>query len=216
MFTMLLCAEHIIPIAGEPIDDGAVLVRDGRIVEVGGAQRMKAHYPQEEVRDFGRSAIMPGFVDCHTHLEYTALRGIVHDVPYAEWLVTEHAKADMMSRDDRYDSAVIGGMEMIAGGVTTVADFTSTGASFEAAQDVGLRGKFYRSVGATSKSQVDTAIEEAVADIKRWRSEADPDRMQIGIAPKALHACHPTIFSKVNEVAEKLDLPVAMHVAGSY
>ena len=216
MFTMLLCAEHIIPIAGEPIDDGAVLVRDGRIVEVGGAQRMKAHYPQEEVRDFGRSAIMPGFVDCHTHLEYTALRGIVHDVPYAEWLVTEHAKADMMSRDDRYDSAVIGGMEMIAGGVTTVADFTSTGASFEAAQDVGLRGKFYRSVGATSKSQVDTAIEEAVADIECWRSEADSDRMQIGIAPKALHACHPTIFSKVNEVAEKLDLPVAMHVAGSY
>ena len=127
MFTMLLCAEHIIPIAGEPIDDGAVLVRDGRIVEVGGAQRMKAHYPQEEVRDFGRSAIMPGFVDCHTHLEYTALRGIVHDVPYAEWLVTEHAKADMMSRDDRYDSAVIGGMEMIAGGVTTVADFTIAG-----------------------------------------------------------------------------------------
>ncbi len=41
----------------------------------------------------------------------------------------------MMSRDDRYDSAVIGGMEMIAGGVTTVADFTSTGASFEAAQE---------------------------------------------------------------------------------
>ena len=77
MFAMLLCAEHIIPIAGEPIDDGAVLVRDGRIVEVGGAQRMKAHYPQEEVRDFGRSAIMPGFVDCHTHLEYTALRGIM-------------------------------------------------------------------------------------------------------------------------------------------
>ena len=43
MFTMLLCAEHIIPIAGEPIDDGAVLVRDGRIVEVGGAQRMKIY-----------------------------------------------------------------------------------------------------------------------------------------------------------------------------
>ena len=35
MFTMLLCAEHIIPIAGEPIDDGAVLVRDGRIVGAG-------------------------------------------------------------------------------------------------------------------------------------------------------------------------------------
>lgn len=99
---MLLCSPcYSVPnissrLQASPIDDGAVLVRDGRIVEVGGAQRMKAHYPQEEVRDFGRSAIMPGFVDCHTHLEYTALRGIVHDVPYAR-LVTEHAKADMMS-----------------------------------------------------------------------------------------------------------------------
>ncbi len=213
---MLLCAEHIIPIAGEPIDDGAVLVRDGRIVEVGGSQRMKAHYPQEEVRDFGRSAIMPGFVDCHTHLEYTALRGIVHDVPYSEWLALEHAKADRMSHDDRYDSAVIGGMEMIAGGVTTVADFTSTGASFEAAQDVGLRGKFYRSVGATVKSQVGSAVEAALSDIERWREQADPERTVIGIAPKALHACHPSIYRLVNEASERYGLPVAMHVAGSY
>lgn len=111
---MLLCAEHIIPVTQPPIDDGAVLVRDGRIVEIGGAQRMKARYPEEEVRDFGRAAIMPGFIDCHTHLEYTVLRGVVHDVPYAEWLAHEHAKADMMTRDDRYDSALLGGMEMLS------------------------------------------------------------------------------------------------------
>ena len=36
------------------------------------------------------------------------------------------------------------------------------------------------------------------------------------IAPKALHACHPTVFSKVNAIAEEMGLPVAMHVAGSY
>ncbi len=213
---MLLCAEHIIPVTQPPIDDGAVLVRDGRIVEIGGAQRMKSRYPEEEVRDFGRAAIMPGFVDCHTHLEYTVLRGIVHDVPYAEWLAHEHAKADMMTRDDRYDSALLGGMEMLSGGVTTVADFTGTGASREAVRDLGLRSVIYRSVGVPEKSKVDSTIAEAVEDIRAWRQDSDSNLTRIGIAPKALHACHPTVFSKVNQVAEEMDLPVAMHVAGSY
>lgn len=213
---MLLCAEHIIPVTQPPIDDGAVLVRNGRIVEIGGAQRMKAHYPEEEVRDFGPCAIMPGFVDCHTHLEYTALRGIVHDVPYAEWLALEHAKADKMSHDDRYDSALLGGLEMISGGVTTVADFTSTGASCEAVDDLGLRSVIYRSVGATEKSKVDDAVGAAVSDIDAWMERSDLNRMRVGIAPKALHACHPTVFKKVNKIAAEKHLPVAMHVAGSY
>ena len=216
MSGMLLCAEHIIPVTQPPIDDGAVLVRDGRIVEIGGAQRMKARYPEEEVRDFGRSAIMPGFVDCHTHLEYTALRGIVHDVPYAEWLAHEHAKADRLTHDDRYDSALLGGMEMLAGGVTTVADFTSTGASCEAVRDLGLRSVIYRSVGVPEKAKVDSAMKAAVEDIQDWRGDSDPALTRIGVAPKALHACHPTVFKRVNEVAAKLDTPVAMHMAGSY
>ena len=213
---MLLCAEHIIPVTQPPIDDGAVLVRDGRIVEIGGAQRMKSRYPEEEVRDFGRAAIMPGFVDCHTHLEYTALRGIVHDVPYAEWLAHEHAKADMMTRDDRYDSALLGGMEMLSGGVTTVADFTSTGASLEAVRDLGLRSVIYRSVGVPEKAKVDSAILEAAKEVKAWAEESDPELIHVGIVPKALHACHPTVFARVNELADKLNIPVAMHIAGSY
>ncbi|MDO5043100.1 MAG: amidohydrolase family protein, partial [Slackia sp.] len=186
MSGMLLCAEHIIPVTQPPIDDGAVLVRDGRIVEIGGAQRMKARYPEEEVRDFGRAAIMPGFVDCHTHLEYTVLRGIVHDVPYAEWLAHEHAKADMMTRDDRYDSALLGGMEMLSGGVTTVADFTGTGASREAARDLGLRSVIYRSVGVPDKAKVDSAIKAAVEDVQAWSADSDPAITRVGIAPKAL------------------------------
>ncbi len=213
---MLLCARHILPVTQPPIEDGAILVRDGRIAEIGGAQRMRTHYPDEEIRDFGLAALMPGLVDLHTHLEYTALRGIVHDVPYAEWLLAEHAKADKMTRDNRYDSAVIGGLEMLSGGVTTLADFSSTGASFEALQDLGLRAVVYRSVGVSSKHDVDAAMDKALADVEAWSAAADRDRMRVGIAPKALHACHPSVFKRVNEAANRLGIPVAMHVAGSY
>ena len=213
---MLICAAHIIPVTAPVIDDGAVLVRDGRIVEIGGAQRMKSRYPQEEVRDLGQAAIMPGLVDCHTHLEYSVLRGLVHDVPYAEWLADEHAKADNMTWDDRYDSATLGCMEMISGGITTVADFSSTGASLEAIQNTGMRAVVYRSVGVPEKANVEGAVANAVKDIQAWKDSSDGDRITIGIAPKALHACHPSLFAKVNALAEETGIPVAMHVAGSH
>ncbi len=78
----------MLPITSEPIHNGAVLVRDGAIRDVGDAAMLKLRYPDEEVSDFGQAAILPGFVDLHTHLENAVMRGIVHDVPYATWIMT--------------------------------------------------------------------------------------------------------------------------------
>ena len=82
---MLLTAKYVIPITSPYIEDGAVLVRDDKILDLGPASQLKDKYPMEEVRDFGLSALMPGFVDLHTHLGYTALRGMFGDLPYADW-----------------------------------------------------------------------------------------------------------------------------------
>ncbi|MBQ9690526.1 MAG: amidohydrolase family protein [Eggerthellaceae bacterium] len=212
---MILTARYIIPIEGQPLENGALVVRDELILDIGPSEEMLEKYPHDEVKDFGRAAIMPGLVDLHTHLEYSALRGIVHDVPYAEWLALEHKKADLMTYDDRLNSARIGCMEMIQGGVTTVAEFSSSGASLEAIKEMGLRASVYRSVGALEKSAVGTAVDSAVSDIRTWRENSDDSLIHIGIAPKALHACHPELFSQVNAIAEKDNLPVAMHIAGS-
>lgn len=82
---MLLTAKYVMPITSPFIEDGAVVVHDDKIVAVGPAAKLKAEYPDEEVRDFGLAAISPGFVDLHTHLRYTALRGLFEDMPYADW-----------------------------------------------------------------------------------------------------------------------------------
>ena len=76
---MLLMARYVLPVSRHYIEDGAVLVRDDKVVEVGPAQDLKARYPEEEVRDFGMAAIMPGFVDCHSHLEYSIMRGLLNE-----------------------------------------------------------------------------------------------------------------------------------------
>ncbi|MDL1910762.1 imidazolonepropionase [Chloroflexi bacterium CFX6] len=50
------------------IEDGAVVVRDEKIVAVGTTTELKAAHPDEPTLDASRCVVMPGFVDPHTHV----------------------------------------------------------------------------------------------------------------------------------------------------
>ena len=50
------------------IEDGAVVVRDEKIVAVGTTAELRASYPDEPTLDANRCVLMPGFVDPHTHV----------------------------------------------------------------------------------------------------------------------------------------------------
>lgn len=212
---MLLCAQYILPITSEPFQDGAVLVRDGLIRDIGKVEMLKLRYPEEEVVDFGLAALMPGLVDLHTHLENSVMRGIVHDVPYTTWVMSVAEKSSKMDVGDWYDSAILGGLDALSSGITCVADITVTGAACTATQKLGLRSVIYREVGAMDKRRVDYAMRMAENDIMHWREEVDPSRITIGVAPAALYICHPSVFGRVAEFAERENMPMAMHLAGS-
>lgn len=212
---MLLCAQYILPITAKPLQEGAVLIRNGVIRDIGTADMLKVRYPDEEVADYGQAALMPGLVDLHTHLENSVMRGIVHDVPYTTWIVSILEKSAKMDVGDWYDSAILGGLEALSSGITCIADITTTGAACTATQKLGLRSVIYREVGAMDKRRVDYAMRVAENDILHWREEVDAERITIGVASAAMYACHPSVFGKVSEFAAKEDIPVAMHLAGS-
>ncbi len=72
-------ASQLLTLAGGPqrghalgnlgiLEDGAVVIRDERIVAVGTTDELRAAYPDEPTLDAGGCVLMPGFVDPHTHL----------------------------------------------------------------------------------------------------------------------------------------------------
>ena len=119
---MLLCAKYILPVTSAPFEDGAILVRDGRICDIGKIDALKLRYPEEEVVDYGLAALMPGLIDAHTHLENSVMRGLVHDVPYATWMRAVAECSTKMDASGWYHSAVLGGLDALSSGITTVAD----------------------------------------------------------------------------------------------
>ncbi len=189
-----------------------MLVRGNKIADIGDANTLIAKYPEEEVRDFGVSAIMPGFVDAHTHLEYSALRGLLYDMPYAQWKMQLTKKAQRFAYRDWIDSALLGALEAVRSGITTISDVTPTGASLRAANDIGLRGIVYREVGTNEKAEIPYVLQSAYRDIERWRENSNPDLIQVGIAPYSLYTCHPGVFPEIAEYASD-GTPVALHLA---
>lgn len=56
------------------IQNGAVGVREGRIVTVGGTRRVEASFKADETIDASGKVVLPGFVDSHTHLVFAGGR----------------------------------------------------------------------------------------------------------------------------------------------
>ena len=76
---LLHSATQLLTLAGGPqrgrelgrlgiIEDGAVLIREEKIVAVGSTVELRAAYPHEPTLDAAGCVVMPGFVDPHTHL----------------------------------------------------------------------------------------------------------------------------------------------------
>src|SRR5699024_7141458 len=65
--TQAITGGYVVPVDGEPIDGGTVLISDGRIVDVGndGDVDVPAH---AHVTDVAGAWVLPGFVDAHAHL----------------------------------------------------------------------------------------------------------------------------------------------------
>nr|HQU93095.1 amidohydrolase family protein [Pyrinomonadaceae bacterium] len=139
----ILTADHVLPISSDPIANGAVAIDGDKIVDVGLRDDIITMFPNADVEDFGQAAILPGFVNCHSHLELTALRGgldaVEHD--FRSWLLKANELRAELSDDDIVRWAIAGAREGAAAGVTCFGDIGRFGhAGVAALKEVGLRG----------------------------------------------------------------------------
>lgn len=66
-------AGRVLTMTGPPLEGAAVVVRDGRVAWTGPEAALPADAP-EEVLDVEGAAVVPGFVDAHTHLVFAGVR----------------------------------------------------------------------------------------------------------------------------------------------
>jgi aminodeoxyfutalosine deaminase len=216
--TKLYCARWVLPVASEAIEGGAVAVEGTRVAGVGARAALEAHFPGAEVEDFGEAAITPGLVNCHTHLELTAMRGLLDPLEgdFFAWLrkVTV-SRNERMTDEDLYASAAWGAVEALRAGVTCVGDASDAGhATMRALGDAGLRGVVFQEAFGADGREARQQFEKARARIARLRP-SETRLVRLGLSPHSPYTVSRPLIRMLTGFALDEELPVMMHAAES-
>lgn len=204
-------ARWVVPVTSPPVREGAVAVEDGRIAYVGPARGA----PAGESRDLGDALLLPGLVNAHTHLELTALRGVVPDLPFAQWIATlQRAKTSVMTPPLYLDAAVLGIAEGLLAGITTYADTCDSGVAIDAMRHMGVRGIMYQEVFGPHPADCDRSMRELRAKLALLEPKTTP-LVRLGVSPHAPYTVSDALFEAVRDLTSDSRLPVAVHTAES-
>src|SRR5687767_2262677 len=198
---------------------GAVGIRDGRIVSVGG----EPDGPWDTRIDAGGSYLLPGFIQTHVHLCQTLFRGFADDMPLLEWLrrrvwPLEAAHSPRTLRA----SARLAAAELLRTGTTSVLTMESvhdTDVVFETLEASGLRatvGKcmmdFDDDVPARLREKTKQSIDESLALKKRWHGAAN-GRLRAAFAPRFAVSCSRELLEAVAHLSVAENVLVHTHAS---
>src|SRR5881227_7363 len=83
---ILITGGTVLTMAGPDIENGSVVISGGKIVAVGPSSQVDPKYTAKTTIHARGSAVMPGFVNAHTHVPMTLFRGIADDRDLMDWL----------------------------------------------------------------------------------------------------------------------------------
>jgi cytosine/adenosine deaminase-related metal-dependent hydrolase len=205
--TWTLTARWVFPVCTAPLERGVVTIAEDRIVAVEPNGTRRADL------DLGESAILPGLVNAHTHLDLTGLRGrIAFTGDFTAWL--RGVIADRRQRSATQVKADIrtGVAESLAGGVTLLGDIAAGGASWELLAESPLRAVVFHELLGLTKARAGAAVSQA----SNWLAEhpATPT-CRAGLSPHAPYSVRGSLFSEAALLASKCQplAPLAVHLA---
>lgn len=196
--------------------DGAVAIREGKIVECGAAGDLATRYQADETIDADGGIIMPGLVNGHCHAAMTLFRGYAENVTLDAFLEKlSHVETNYVSPETVYLGAAVACAEMALGGITSFVDmYWYPDETVRAARGLHMSivagPVFVAFPGFDDLAEWPMRTEFASAFAQRHR---DADGVFPALAP---HGCYTLDEAKLTEltgIAETLDLPVHIHAS---
>ncbi|MDN9292954.1 M20/M25/M40 family metallo-hydrolase [Clostridioides difficile] len=198
----------------EVIFDGALVVKDNKIADIGNSKEIESKYTDvKKIIDAKGKVLFPGFINTHNHLFQTLLKGLGDDMVLKDWLETmTFPAANYLEPKDTYDAAMLGCIEGLRSGITTMVDYMYPHSKpglcdgiIDAYKELGIRGILGRGCMNTGAQfgvhpGIMQDVETVEKDVRRLfekHHNTENGRIKIGVAPAA-------IWSNSQEMLEML------------
>lgn len=210
--------------SGSPIAGGAVAIEGNEIVDVGTEFDLTNRYPHAERLDYPHHAILPGLINCHTHLDLTRFQnfngdpvrkmggGVVNSI---DWLIQCMEYKHKISQSILREAVEEGLEHCIESGTTCVADMGNYEGVFALVEQKGLRGVIFPEVISIGDRVSKDLFESALAIVEKYQ-ELDSDLISVGMGPYSPYTLSRNILRILGQYCRSSQLPLMMHVASSF
>lgn len=184
---------------------GSVLVEDGKIASIGSPDW--APSADGTVDGRGKKALLPGFVNAHTHAAMNLLRGIGEEAPLMEWLKEKIWPAEAkLGREHVYWGTRLALLEMAANGITAFGDmYFFMDAVVEASLEMGMKCAVSRGIVGPEQVKLDEGLQ--LADARKGRE----DFVTVQLAPHAPYTVPLAFLKEIVAAAKDRDLGIHFH-----
>lgn len=198
------------------IENGAVLITGNKIVDLGKASTLETKHSTKEILDSGNSIIMPGLINTHTHAAMSYLRGLADDLPLNEWLEKHIWPVEAKVFSPKYvgKASRLAILEMVKAGTTMFSNMSFfeevTG---RVAQQAGIRALVAGGILNFPTPSAKTPVEALDNSEKQIKEFQNFELVKVAVAPHSIYTCDKEILLKANELANKYDARIHIHIS---
>jgi len=205
--TQNLGAEWVFPITSPPLYRHTVVVEGGIIQEIRPVRDSDTFYPNH--------CLMPGLINAHTHLAYTAFRNLFDDYAFFPWIRKLTESKLKLTEEEIVASTHLGILENIQAGITCVADMCDLEPALRALSQSPLRGTFYWEVFGVEKEQAKKSWSFLESSFPKLKQQYESERLDVGISPHSCYTVRPELFEQIGNWARQHNVPISFHIAES-
>jgi 5-methylthioadenosine/S-adenosylhomocysteine deaminase len=205
-------------VEGQPaLDRASVYIKGDRIIDIQEEVLDTSLSQGAHIIDATNAMIMPGLINAHGHTAMTIFRGLADDLPLKQWLFEKifPAEAKHLSPETVYWGALLGCVEMIASGTTTVSDgYFYQDATVQAVHKAGMRGLVAQGVVDFPAPGVPDPHENLRAGkqfIEKWLSFSD--LITPGLFCHSPTTCSEKTLRGAMEISTSFSLPLQIHLS---
>lgn len=212
---------YVLPMGGAaPIADGVVTIADERITGVGPMGSIDISRARKVV-DATNCAVMPGFVDAHTHLAPNVLtRGLFPRLSAHERLERLALVKEGLDYGAQYWASLCGLIEMVKSGITSFNehfDAYRVTPQLQALREVPLRATLGYGLADSGTysflADYSNRTLESFSSLVQEHHNTRNGTLHIALAPHSPSTCSEDLYRRVREIATRLRLPIHTHLS---
>ena len=194
----------------EIIEEGAVLF-DQNILEVGKSEDLKAKHPTATVIETPKnSVILPGLINSHVHLEFSANQSMLRYGDFIPWLRSVIKHREELSALATTELITCKLQEMLKSGTTTLGAISSFGADLEACSQTPQRVVYFNEVLGSVPSAVDAMYGDFRGRLESSK-EFTCNRFIPAVSVHSPYSTHPILAKKALQIAREEKCVVSTH-----